>query len=173
MQAQDSSLARQHKISFSSVTQIGLLEGQAGLAFQVQTVNGIAVGPWQLGLGTGIDKYGVRSVPVFVQAQYGLPVLDRSFSVYLDGGRSFTWPEQSLQRAYATEQNGWYWDAGLQYQFKGKRAAGPVFSLGYSGKTYGWEENMDVQCVRAPCPGYHTAYKYIYRRISLKAGIKL
>lgn len=172
-QAQDSLATSKNKLAFYSVTQLGILEGEVGTAFQVQTVNGVAVGPWHAGLGVGIDKYGARSIPAFLQLQYQLPVLDRSFSVYFDGGKSFTWMESEVQQAFMKDRNGWYWDAGLQFHWRGKKSAGPVFSLGYSEKTYGWEQSTEIMCFRAPCPGYRSSYHYLTRRISLKAGFKL
>lgn len=171
--AQDSAATTKRKLSFYSVSQVGILEGEVGTAFQVQTVNGIAAGPWHVGLGVGIDKYGTRTVPAFLQVQYQLPVLDRSFSVYLDGGKSFTWLVPDLRQPTMEERNGVYWDAGVQYHWCGRKSAGPVFSLGYSEKTYGWEQNSDVMCLRAPCPGYRSSYHYLTRRISIKAGFKL
>ena len=60
------SSAQKPKYTFQSNMQFGLLEGQRGSAFQLQTVNGLQFNTWFAGLGAGLDYYHTRSIPLFL-----------------------------------------------------------------------------------------------------------
>jgi hypothetical protein len=51
---------------FHSINQLGLLEGQIGSAFQIQTINGAQYKSWFGGIGIGLDYYRFRSIPLFL-----------------------------------------------------------------------------------------------------------
>ena len=55
------------KIRFQSVINIGLLEGEKGSAFQLQTINGIKYKSWFVGAGVGLDYYRYRTIPLFAE----------------------------------------------------------------------------------------------------------
>ena len=56
----------QQKPRFSTQNSVGLLFGGSDNAPKVQTVNGIACRNWFAGIGTGIDWYTQRSIPLFL-----------------------------------------------------------------------------------------------------------
>jgi hypothetical protein len=82
----------QKKVNFSSQNYAGLLEGEHGSSLQLQTINGLKFSNWFVGLGTGIDWYYRRSIPVFTSVNMDfLKKEKRSF--YLSGnvGINFPW----------------------------------------------------------------------------------
>ncbi len=51
---------------FHSINNIGLLEGQTGSAFQLQSINGMQYKSWYAGIGLGLDFYRYRTIPLFI-----------------------------------------------------------------------------------------------------------
>ena len=62
-------LMAQQKPRFSTQNMVGLLVGGSDNAPQVQTINGLVYRNWFTGIGTGIDWYYQRSIPVFFFGQ--------------------------------------------------------------------------------------------------------
>ena len=56
----------QHSWKFRSDNYAGIATGEMGSYGLFQTINGLYKGPWFLGLGTGLDYYRFRSVPLFL-----------------------------------------------------------------------------------------------------------
>src|SRR5881227_3562178 len=54
-------------IKFQGEVQVGPLDGQRGTYMQLQSVNGISYKGYFIGLGTGLDYYFMRSIPLFLQ----------------------------------------------------------------------------------------------------------
>lgn len=77
----------QVKPKFASQQLVGLLEGEGGSAFQIQTINGVQLKKWFMGLGTGIDWYEYRSIPVFLSLNYDLKMSNRRFFLSADAGK--------------------------------------------------------------------------------------
>lgn len=164
---------------FTSVIQLGILEGDAGKTFgQIQSVNGIQQNAWFYGLGVGIDYYGSkRSIPLFVDVKRDLRKGNKTPFVFADGGYNVSWLRDS-EKSYIGGRNykptgGMYYEAGIGYKFilKNKLAFG--FSAGYSFKqqkeTYG-----NILLIEAPFPPPYNykppvdSYDYKFRRISVK-----
>ena len=53
------------KFKFTSINLVGLLYGQAGTAFQLQTVNGVSYKTFSGGIGIGMDDYYLKTIPLF------------------------------------------------------------------------------------------------------------
>src|SRR5258705_2737270 len=110
----------QHKINFNSRNYIGLLEGENGSAFQVETTNGIGSRSWFAGLGTGLDWYYIRSIPLFGSLSKSfLENNNRSFFISTDIGVNFPWkpayPNEWGYYSYGKYQNGMYFAIELGY----------------------------------------------------------
>jgi hypothetical protein len=121
---------------FQSINNVGLLEGQTGSAFQLQTINGARYQSWFAGLGLGLDDYRFRTIPLFMDIRKEFGKGSNHLFVYADGGISFSWVTDKEKMGYANEHfsNGFYDDFGLGYKtLLGKRNA-LQFSLGYSYK---------------------------------------
>lgn len=169
--AQRGDTAFNPKPFFYSANQIGLLEGSRGSAFLLQTVNGVQHRNWGLGLGVGIDKYGSRSIPVFLAIQRRLPAKRLPIFVYADAGLNIPWLYNAqTQWVNSNTKNGLYFDGGLQYHWLMQKRKGLIFSLGYTEKRYREDQTTPVACITTPCPELKNTWWYTYRRIAAKAG---
>ena len=165
----------QQKYQFHSQNYIGLLEGANGSSFQFQTINGWQRGTWFGGLGTGLDWYLYRSVPLFLSVNKDLKASNRSFYFSLDAGTNFAWTDR--------ERSGWndfisndfspslYWGLGIGYKagFRNKKDA-LLINLGYSYKRLKEEQVKTVFCINPPCENITEYYDYKTNRISLRMG---
>jgi hypothetical protein len=168
-------LQAQQKITFSSQNFAGIVTGETGSKLQLQTINGIRKGPWFSGVGTGIDWYYRRSIPVFLSVSRDLFTKNkRSFMLAADAGMNFSWPGQIYYDypPYGQKQkNGLYWAAGAGYKFGvGKSGNGVLMQLGYSYKQMGEETSYVAPCLIPPCPETVTTYDYRLKRLSFKIG---
>ena len=89
----DDPFAKDCGCSFSSTTQVGMLEGSSGTSFQFQTINGARYRNWFAGIGIGYDRYRLRSVPLFLDLRWSLFSRPNTPFVYGDVGYNFDWPE--------------------------------------------------------------------------------
>lgn len=165
----------QAKTKFRSQNYVGVLEGSGGSNFQLLSVNGFQRSTWFGGLGTGLDYYYYRSVPLFLSVNKYLCACDRSLFFSLDGGYNFVWDNNT-----ANEINGFrkgefepslYWGAGLGYKIglKNKRDA-VLLNVGFSSK-HVKEEVMDRWwCIDPPCPETKEKLSYKFNRLSLRVG---
>src|SRR3712207_6342004 len=75
--------------SFSSIIQLGLLEGSQGSAFHAQVVNGLRWNTWFAGVGVGLDRYRMRSAPLFFDLRKELSREANAPFLYADIGWNF------------------------------------------------------------------------------------
>ena len=161
---------------FYSANQVGLLEGDAGSAFMVQTVNGVAYKSWAAGVGIGLDKYRDRSIPLFLQVKKSVFEKKLPLFLYADIGINMLWRTKD-ERGWQSWQNrndnvGLYFDGGAQYQWAITQRQAILFSVGYSEKQYSSETYVPAPCINGPCPEQHNTWHFTYRRIAIKAGWK-
>lgn len=168
----------QHPVKYSSMNYAGLLEGDNGSAFQLQTVQGVRFSRWFTGIGTGLDYYYLRSVPLFLSVNRNLFNQPRTPYVSLDGGINFAW--------YKREQERWsdfissdfspslYWNAGLGYKvtLRNKKDA-LLLNISYSFKQLREDQERAVFCTTPPCPPKVEHYNYKLNRVSMKLGWQL
>ena len=164
------------KIKFTSINQVGLLSGSAGQSASVQTINGFTKARWFTGIGTGIDYYGTRSVPVFVDVRSTLSnKLKRPF-LYADGGINFPWISdgQKIARGYtATSSPGVYLEGGAGLKFKMKNNNAFLLSAGFSYKEVKDKTEMMRIWIWPTSDKTYETYKYQYRRIVVKLALEL
>lgn len=164
----------QGKAIFSSQNYIGLLEGESGTEFQVQTINGIKYRTWFIGLGTGIDGYYLRSIPAFLSLNKDfLKSANRNFFIAVSGGVNFPWEKDNHHNGwgYTAEKllTGIYWEGGAGYKIgigKGKDAL--LMLIGYSYKHLG--EKLTNVYITTPELDPAERFDYRLRRLSLKMG---
>ena len=162
-------------IKFTSINQVGLLTGSAGQSASIQTINGITKDKWFAGIGTGIDYYGTRSVPVFVDVRRTLGNSLKSPFLYADGGINFPWISdgQKLSRPYTgTSSKGVYLDAGAGLRFKIKNSSALLLSAGYSHKQVNNKTDLMTIMIWPTPEKTYEYYKYEYRRIVMKLGLE-
>ena len=113
----------QHSWKFRSDNYAGFAAGEMGSYGLFQTINGLYRGPWFLGLGTGLDYYRFRSVPVFLSVTRDLPVFHKRNGFFLDlnGGVNFAWYHPDAMEfgvVSGTWSPGIWGNAGLGYRWK-------------------------------------------------------
>ena len=167
-----SELMAKPKPVFHSINQLGMLEGEGGTAFQIQTINGLKYRKFFAGVGVGLDYYKIRSIPVFLDLRHLLLKEDRAPFVYIDAGWNFPWykPGEDLT-AWGWEVStgsGLFYEGGFGYRFPFKTTA-LLISAGYSYKAYTYTEKYTWTCIG--CPGeYRYHYSHRLRRASIKLG---
>ena len=167
------SLFAQEKWKFSSQHYAGITEGESGTGFLVQTINGFRKKTWFAGVGTGLDYYFQRSIPLFVSVAKFLP--SNKFPFYFNGdiGINFPWVRNDLYYIHAPGEysNSLYWAGGLGYKLRSKKSNnGVLLNFGYSYKHLINESAYTNPCLIPPCPVSKERYDYRLRRISLKVG---
>lgn len=164
--------------SFSSINQLGMLEGGTGTAFQFQTVNGLRYNKFFAGIGIGYDRYRLRSVPVFLDLRMDFFRRANTPFVYGDIGWNEPWPEDRDKSEWLESdfKGGVYYDAGLGYRWGFGKKHGVVFSGGFSFKHLREDRTVRTWCDFPPfCTSSTSTERYDFklRRFSIKAGIQL
>lgn len=159
-------------LRFQSITSVGVLAGQSGRDLQLQTVAGVQHKTWFAGIGTGLDYYYLRGVPLFADVrkhfQYAMPLF-----LYGDVGVQLPWMKGPRSDGWyeTVYKTGLYYDVGAGCRFKIGIRRYLLLSAGYSGKTM--QETTKSTFVPEP-PASTTTTKTFYnlRRISIKAGFQ-
>lgn len=165
--------AQKNKLTYQPLIQVGLLEGEGGSAFQLQTVQGVQLKTWSAGVGAGLDYYHTRSVPVFLDLRKAFPHKRQGAFVYADGGYNFPWLTTTDKQFFSGEtKGGLFYDAGLGYEFPVSSSQRLFFSAGYSYK-FQQQEFSNFYCpFIGPCYTDNSVMKYSLRRLSIKTGLR-
>ena len=155
---------------FQSINSVGLLEGQTGSAFQLQTINGASYRSWFAGIGLGLDDYRFRTIPMFVDVRKEFGRSSKKFFLYADGGISFSWVTDNEKMAYSNEHfsNGFYDDFGLGYKMVLGRNNALQCSLGYSYKNI--TDTYSSEYISTPPIPPPDKINYSLNRLSIKLG---
>lgn len=169
---------RNETFRFHSVNSLVLINGSNAVSASIQSVNGFKKGAWYAGIGTGIDYYLYRSIPLFADFRYEAGKKNNFFA-YADGGINISWVQNKFNTnpilfeggwGNSTYQNGFYTDAGVGVSLDIKKRNALVFSLGHSYKSL-------TQIHRYPDwrsrEWLSTRTTYHLNRIMLKAGWRL
>jgi len=166
--------AQKKFVSYDGSIRGGLLEGESGSAFQLQTVNGIRYKTWSVGFGAGLDYYVARSLPVFLELRKSFGASQKAPFLYAAGGYNFPWLKQSEKEwGYVKADGGLYADAGIGYQIPVLKKSLLYFTLGYAQKAYAMYQSAPVWIDIYPSPPSPT-YKmdFTFRRLSVKTGLR-
>jgi hypothetical protein len=166
--------AQKKGLSYEGSVQSGLLEGETGSAFQLQTVNGVTYKTWSAGIGVGLDYYQSRSIPLFLELRKHFGAAQKAPFVYAGSGYNFPWLKASEKDwGYEKAHGGLYMDAGVGYQIPVLKKSLLFFSAGYSQKAYATYTAYPVMIDIYPSPPAQT-YKldYTLRRLSIKTGLR-
>lgn len=168
---------------FRSAGSIGLASGEMGGYGLVEIVSGLYKGPWFLGLGTGLDDYRYRSVPLFLSVTrdlLGSPKIGKLY-VVANGGVNMPWYDRK-PLPYGVQSSkfypGWWWNAGLGYRARlsPRNDNAVLFSM-----TYGFKELSEKQKGTVFCPTCFPAevqnppttdYEYLNRELLLSVGFQ-
>jgi hypothetical protein len=165
---------------FHSINNVGLLEGQAGSSFQLQTINGAQYKSWFGGVGLGIDYYRYRTIPLFFDIRKEFGKSSNKVFVYTDLGINFSWLTDNEKMTYMTDDhfgNGFFSDLGLGYKIAVGKNNGLLISLGYSYKkiteTYKsaiYSNYYIYAAEQAVVPDQTEKINYSLNRLSIKIG---
>ena len=139
---------------------------------------------WTVGLGSGIDHYQFRTVPVFVAVKRYWMKSDHGLFFYGEGGINLPWTTE--EQRYYRQGGMWGWgsinqassfdpgiwtDLGIGYGFKGKKGHGIFVRAGQSVKTMGqrymeqvWNGTSSVMAERD--------INYLFGRLAIQAGFR-
>ena len=171
---QDSMVHQKQAPVFHVIVNGGVLAGSSGRDALVQLVPGIAYKGWFAGVGSGLDYYYWRGVPVFLDVrkvfQNSIP-----FFLYSDVGWHFPWIEDAYKTDnwYTEDFNkGLYYDVGAGYHVKIGRSHALLLSVGYSGKKVtsirkllNIPQDTDERL-------YTTKFDYNLHRVAIKLGFQ-
>jgi hypothetical protein len=162
------------KLNFYSAVQAGILEGEEGSSFQLQSINGIKYKTWATGIGVGLDYYHTRSIPLFLDIRKSIFNSSKSPFVYASGGYHFPWSTTKDKFGYANldSKAGIYYDAGIGYRLPVLKNNSLFFSAGYSLKRFSQEVSYYTYCLTGNCPEYRQRFDYSFRRISIRTGLQ-
>ena len=157
---------------FHSINNVGLLEGQTGSAFQLQTINGMQYRSWFMGIGLGLDFYRFRTIPLFIdfRKEFGSSV--NKFFAYADGGVNFAWLTDDQKPLYLTDdhfETGFYTDLGLGYKIAAGKKNHLLLSIGYSLKKLK-ETYLSYNYFPPDNPLDKAQTNYSLNRITIKIG---
>jgi hypothetical protein len=160
----------QSKLSFENHNQLGLLSGASATSWQLQTVNGVNYNTFFLGAGIGIDKYYFKTVPLFAEGRKYIFNKKETPFLYVDAGTNFpSEKEESLTWKITTYQPGFYYDAGIGYQWMIVKRFHVDASFGYSQKKYSSKVHYPVPAgteTLAP-----ESFQYRLQRFTMKLGL--
>jgi hypothetical protein len=167
-------VAQEAKLSFEGRVQTGILEGQQGTAFQLGIFGGVKKRTWTASVGSGIDYYGVRSIPLYLELQKRLFNKTEAPFIYAGGGHHFAWLSDKYKdaRSNVEGKGGLYYQAGIGYQLPVMKKAALYFAAGYSYKEYTETITQTRFCVMWPCPQYEEKLSYRLRRLAISTGIR-
>lgn len=166
--------AQSQKFSFNSSVQAGLLEGEVGSAFQLQTVNGFQHKTWFGGVGVGLDYYHTRTIPLFLSFRKSFNNEVKTPFVYVNGGYHFPWlRQQDKLWGETTANGGLYYDAGVGYQVPVLKTSALFFTVGFSQKNFSTtnEQGYYIDIWPRPTP-QRTTFDYSLRRLSIQTGLR-
>ena len=170
------SVSAQSKFKFHSQNYVGMLGGETEAAFQFQTINGFQRGTWFGGLGTGLDYYYQRTVPLFLSFSKYLFNRPNSLYISLDGGTNYIWDKSTANLFNGNRNDGdfspsLYYGAHAGYKIGVNNNKGSVLmSLGYSAKRLKEKIKAVLPCMNPPCPEYDETYNYRLNRFSFRMG---
>jgi hypothetical protein len=168
------SAAAQYK--FHSQNYFGALAGDLDDALSVNTINGVQRGPWFGGVGTGIDYYYIRTVPLYLSLSRFITTKVNSIFFTLDGGTNFVW-DKSTANVYNFNSNDGDFSPSLYYGalagYKlgiNKKTGSLLMSVGYSAKKINEKFKTTSPCIFPPCPEYEQKYEYDFKRFTFRVG---
>src|SRR5215204_3530440 len=87
---------KKEKKFYSSQISTGIVEGEQGTSFHIETINGLRYKTWFGGIGTGLDYYYFLSIPVYLSGAKYLSPRNHSFFIQGDVGLNFAWQERNI-----------------------------------------------------------------------------
>lgn len=133
--------AQKAKASWFTQPAVTLLNGDRYTSVAITAVTGVHYGQWYLGVGTGVDYYKVRSIPMLAELRFESRLKAAPF-VYARAGYNAAWAlDHQHSRPYggyytvnSVYNNGMHAAAGLGCYVYRAGKTGVALTLGYSTK---------------------------------------
>ena len=161
------------KMAFGSQVSAGIVEGQYGTSFHIETVNGVRNKTWFNGIGTGLDYYYYRTIPFYLSSTKYLAARNHSFYLQGNAGVNFVWekdPVTARNEVTSDFKPGLYWNGSIGWATGLDKKNSFLFGIGYSYKRIKEIKEIAVFCINPPCENSVETYRYSLRRLSLKLG---
>ena len=158
---------------FSSQISAGIVEGEQNTNLHVELLNGLRYKTWFAGIGTGLDYYYYRTIPVYLSGIKYLSPRNHSFFVQGDAGVNFVWEEDRMNNRNEVSHEfkpGIYWNGIVGFATGLDRKNAFSFGLGYSQKSFKEIKEMAIWCFNPPCENTFETYKYNLKRLTLRIG---
>jgi len=173
--------AQKKTVRYNNITTIGWLNGSSQNAFTIQTINGVKINTWQLGLGVGLDNYGTKSIPIFIDARKTFGNKKWQPLVYADAGVNYTlrWGNFAVKdfnnQYYYDLNNTFYGElgVGLSKKISKKTSLNITASFSYKHLSYTEKDNNSF-IFTGNSVTYTEAYQfdYYYKRLALRVGFQ-
>jgi hypothetical protein len=157
---------------FYILPQAGVLKGEKKYSGQGIIVGGMEYRGWGFGIGTGIDWYRIRTVPIVADIRRNITVANQPFFVYANAGWNIAVPRD--KEYFLKGSGGAYGEAGLGYAVLNKKKKGILLSIGFTSKTV-TERFMETTYIWTfPVTSHETERRidYTFNRFILKLGYK-
>jgi hypothetical protein len=162
-----------HRWKFNSINEVGLLQGESHAAASLLSVNGFRYGNFFGGVGTGIDYYRYRSIPLFGECRQYFGKSPNQFYIYGNAGINYVWEERttSLYGGKETYHPGFFGGAGIGYKAGLKNGMGIVLSAGYTyKKIIDVQQEISLCPFMGPCTLSPETYRYNLNRLIFQLG---
>ncbi len=174
--AQDTAVKK--GVHYFGLHQVVLLAGSSGEKIGVLTTNGIRKNNWYAGISTGIDWYGIRSIPLLVGVHKAFGKSRHQPFLYGNTGIEFVWMDDYKTGArFETDaydyRNGFSAEGGIGYFIHLKNNTALSLSAGFSYKAMGIKETTTQVGVDPFLNNNISNYKFYYRRIAIRIGLKI
>ena len=172
------SFAQQKRIAFEGAVQAGLLEGEVGSAVQFGAMAGIKKNSWTASAASGLDYYGIRSIPLYFNLQKNIFSKSNTPFVFGGVGHHFLWPDNSNYNSFyswrsdSKHSGGLYYNLGFGYQLPALKKASLFFTAGYSYKSFTQQTEYVYPCITGDCPEYKEKVFHQLRRLSVTTGLR-
>lgn len=175
-------VSAQKNISLNDIaigSELGFLNGKSQVNLQMLAIAAIQKKKYAIGLGSGFDYYGYRTIPVFVEGKKFFGQGNRRPFVYAKTGLNIAWVMSSQQRMTYTStgtefskfKNGLYADAGIGYTMYNSKGRGLFTGLGFCTKSLTESYNDYIWNGITSSLSRHEA-KYRFNNIQLRMGYK-
>lgn len=167
------------KLQYFGLHQASLLAGSSSEKMSVLTTNGIRNGNWYGGISTGIDWYGIRSIPLLASIHKAFSQGRHQPFIYGNAGIEFPWMEDyelvsrfGMINSY-NYKTGFSSEGGIGYFINLKNKTALSLSAGFSYKQMNVQETVNQVGVEPFLNTNIYDYKIYYRRIAIRIGVKI
>ncbi|MCG2617079.1 hypothetical protein LZZ85_22475 [Terrimonas sp. NA20] len=146
---------------------------------QLTTIHGLEKGSWFAGAGTGLDRYELLSLPVFLSGSKYLFPSSNNLLFTINAGMSFPLEKKSEMLRTAVKANypaRPFGEAGFVYRFQEesmKKGQGILLGVYYSYKGMRIKQTLSGNCPNPPCADTYEYINYELHRWAFKLGLAL